>query len=73
MANSGGNNKLVCNVDMTNNEFLDTYEYVIKSVQGENDELKGEIKEPRKQTIQLIQETNQLRTRGISSSRIGIN
>ena len=73
MANSGGNNESVCNVDMANNEFLDTYEYVIKSVKGENDELKGEIKEPRKQTIQLVQETNQLRTRGISSSRIGIN
>ena len=44
MANSGGNNESVCNVDMANNEFLDTYEYVIKSVQGANYELKLEIK-----------------------------
>ena len=44
MANSGSNNESVCDVDMANNEFLNTYEYVIKSVQGENVELKGEIK-----------------------------
>ena len=60
MANSGGNNESVCDVDMANNEFLDTYEYVIKSVQGANDDLKGQIKELRKDVV-LIQETNQLR------------
>ena len=61
MANSGGNNESVCDVDMANNEFLDTYEYVIKSVQGANDDLKGEIKELCKETVRLVQETNQLR------------
>ena len=61
MANSGGNNKSVWNVDMANNEFLNTYEYVIKSVQGENDELKVEIKELRKDTIGLVKETNELK------------
>ena len=32
MASSGGNNESVCDVDMANNEFLNTYEYVIVSV-----------------------------------------
>ena len=58
MANSGGNNESVCDVDMANNEFLDTYEYVIKSVQGENGVLKGNIKELRKESARLLQETN---------------
>ena len=61
MANSGGNNESVCDVDMANNEFLNTFEYVIKSVQGANDDLKGEIKELRKDVVRLVQETNQLR------------
>ena len=61
MANSGGNNESVCDVDMANNEFLDTYEYVIKSVQGANDELQMEIKELHKDVVRLVQETNQLR------------
>ena len=60
MANSGGNNESGCDVDMANNEFLNTFEYVIKSVQGANDDLKGQIKELRKDVV-LIQETNQLR------------
>ena len=58
MANSGGNNESVCDVDMANNQFLDTYEYVIKSVQGANDELQMEIKELRKETIRRVKETN---------------
>ena len=61
MANSGGNNDSVCDVDMDNNEFLDTYEYIIKSVQGANEELKVEIKELCKETIRLVKETNELR------------
>ena len=61
MANSGGNNELVCHVDMDNSEFLNTYEYVIKIMQGANDDLKGEIKELCKETVRLIQETNELR------------
>ena len=61
MANSGGNNESVCDVDMANNELLDTYEYVIKIMQGANDDLKGEIKELRKDAVRLVQETNQLR------------
>ena len=58
MANSGGNNESVCDVDMDNNEFLNTYEYVIKSLQGANDDLKGEIKELSKESVRLVQETN---------------
>ena len=46
---------------MANSEFLNTFEYVIKSVQGENDNLKGEIKEVCKDVVRLVQETNQLR------------
>ena len=61
MANSGGNNESVCDVDMANNKFLDSFKYVIKSVQGANDDLKGEIKELCKDDVRLIQETNQLR------------
>ena len=61
MANSGGNNKLVCDVDMANNEFISTFEYVIKSVQGANDDLQGEIKELHKDVVRIVQETNQLR------------
>ena len=61
MANYGGNNESVFDVDMAKNEFLNTFEYVIKSVQGANDDIKGEIKELCKDVVRLIQETNQLR------------
>ena len=60
MANSGGNNvnESVCDADMANNESLNTFEFVIKSVQGANADLKGEIKELRKETIRRVKETN---------------
>ena len=73
MANSGGNNESVCDVDMANNEFLSTFEYVIKSVQGAYDDLKGILKSYARMLFGSFRRLVSLGTRGISSSRIGIN
>ena len=61
MANSGGNNESGAMWTWPTNEFLDTYEYIIKNVQGANDELKVGIKALRKETTRLVKETNELR------------
>ena len=61
MANSGGNNEEVYNVDMLNKDLLETHHYTINSLQEVNDSLKADIKELHNTSVQLVQKTNKLR------------
>ena len=61
MANSGGNNEDVYDVDMLNKDLLDAHQYSINGLQWENDKLKVEIKELHNESVQLVKKTNKLR------------
>ena len=61
MANVGGNNEEVYDVEMLNKDLLEAHHYTINSVQQVNASLKGEIKELHNETVHLVKKTNKLR------------
>ena len=61
MANSGGNNEEVYNVDMVNKDLLETQHHVINNLLEANATLKAEMGQLHNKSVDLVKKTNKPR------------